>query len=331
MTISTERFITFIENRLARTDASNFLERAVIYNAARQALQKVNASHGSDATSVEIDRAQVQRAHNLELAINAIEARYTSYQNRNASAPIVNDNSGIDHATVATSEPSITLDDRVVVEDMDSSALSQANHFRLKSLLGAMAAVVLISFAAFFVINYFAGSDDDAIVRLFPDAPSDRKFLIAGGDFTLQFSGYGNLQVEQPGPNEIARLKLPSSDAPPEQISDFAFVPLEPAYSNIFAGEKIRIGVVARAIERDAVPAQFFTRFHSSELSLTGEPQELSEAFKAYYFDQEIPEKTDATSAEMIVVAPINSPEGLVVEIKAVEVLLSEQTDSDPQ
>lgn len=77
MTISPDRFVQFIENRLASQDDSNFLNRAIVYNAARQALQKINAGHVSDATAGQADIEILRRAQNLQLAIEVIEARYS--------------------------------------------------------------------------------------------------------------------------------------------------------------------------------------------------------------------------------------------------------------
>lgn len=333
MTISPDRFVQFIENRLASQDDSNFLNRTIVYNAARQALQKLNGGHVSHAVAGQPDSETLQRTQNLEFAIKAIEARYSGNVSNISDSPYVAETDrGLEShqpreptpEILTELEPSIVWDDNLTFQNSAAPKQSFAGYFKENPAFSVLAIAIMIGVLALSVLAYPIGQKEASIPDLFPGIASEQKFQIAGSEFTLAFAAYGDLKVEQSTPSEIARLVLPPTDTPTDQISSFAFIPLEPAYAAVFADKNIRIGILARVVGDASSKAGLTARFHSSQLSLQGEFQELTKEYRAYYFDQEIPEETEETSAEMIIVAPANSPQGTEIEVKTVEVLVSE-------
>lgn len=321
MTISTERFIQFIENRLSSQDDSSLVNREVVYNAARQALQNVNknTNRGPEPFVDPLTDAELQHAQNLEFAIEVVEARYQRF-----------DDGRMDDFAVPLVQPRAPEIEAEVELQTDSfsnisppPSPSFFTRFRASRKFGIVAVAFVVGLSAIAIGAFVMSGREPVAPQLFSDISSDQKFQIAGNEFTLGFEAYGDLRVDQLAPDDVARLTLPASDAPAEQISSFAFIPLEPAYATVFAGKKIRIGVIARGIGAASTRAGFTARFHSSELSLQGEFQTLTRDFTVFYFDQDIPEKTDKTSAEMIIIAAGNSPQGATIEIKDVAVYLA--------
>jgi hypothetical protein len=104
-------------------------------------------------------------------------------------------------------------------------------------------------------------------------------------------------------------------------ILGFAFIPVEPVYSKILAGKKIRIGVVARSTSKGNGAAAFSVRFHSSQLPLEAVFQNLTTQYQAYYFDQDVPKQSGTERSEMMIVVPANNPAGSKIEVLSLMVL----------
>jgi hypothetical protein len=297
---SHQRLVQLIEAGLARIDTNDPQKRQRIYEIARNSMQRLP---GENPDGAGYNTRHQKKMEALEEAIAEIEKRYRQSGPQSITPEVFN-RPTVSTAPKARSAPRKKLQLPVFKFSKKATAAGLL-------VLGLGLAAIQFSSSSTPVPTLFSDVAQGLALPIFGDAPND------------SFSPYGNVAVENSsvGGQAHSLIKAPKSDAPYDSITGFAFIPLEPVYSKILAGKKIRIGVVARSISKGNENPAFSVRFHSTQLPLEATFQNLTTQYQAYYFDQDVPKQNGSENSEMMIVVPANNPAGSKIEVLSLMVL----------